>query len=109
MALTARKSPQQYESRSSSVNTGSLQFRGLGWERKKVDELATIVRCIRKVAKQWKTAVDLEAHGQILHMLPTSEYQLSLLIFGNDKLKLELYKEAQANEKFIRLFGGSRG
>ena len=78
------------------------------WERKKVDELATVVRCIRKVMKQWKAAVDLEAYGQILHMLPLCEYQLNLLIFGNDQLKLQFYKEAQANEKFIKLFGGNR-
>jgi len=64
------------------------------WELKKVDELSTIVRCIRKVMKKWKTAVDLEAYGQILHMLPLYEHQLSLLIFGNDKEKFKFYKEA---------------
>lgn len=72
------------------------------WERKKVDELATLVRCIHRVTKKWKTAVDLELYGQILHMLPLYEYQLSLLIFGNDKEKFEFHKEAPTcRNKFL--------
>jgi len=65
------------------------------WERKKADELAILIRCIRKVMKKWKTTADLELYGQILQGLPLYEYQLSLLIFGNDQEKLKFYKEAQ--------------
>ncbi len=74
---------------------GALLKRFRDWERKKVDEIATLIRCTHKVAASWKSIEDFERGGGILQPLALYKYQLRLLIFDNDQEKLKFYKEAQ--------------
>lgn len=43
---------------------------------------------------------DLDLYASLFHMLPVWEYHRDILINGSDKLKFELYKETQENERF---------
>lgn len=43
---------------------------------------------------------DLDLYAPLFHMLPVWEYHRDILINGSDKLKFELYEEAQNGRKF---------
>jgi CHC2-type zinc finger protein len=65
------------------------------WEVEKSSELGLLIRCIYKVVRSWKSIEDIEDAGELLHLLPTYEYQLELLCSGDDQAKFRLYEEVQ--------------
>ena len=67
------------------------------WGVKKADEVGLILRNCLRLLDKIQTVDDMDKYGNLYHMIPQLEYELEILISGNDELKFGYWEEEIRN------------